>query len=58
MYSLFIVAPIEGFCVWSMFYFAVLYVFSSFAIIVVGERADCFTLSVWGLVVIIVLSSS
>ena len=48
MYSLFIFAPIEGFCVRSMFYVAVLYVFSSFAIILVGEREQIALLCLYG----------
>ena len=43
-----IVTPIEEFCNCSMFECALLYIYSGFAIILMGEeRANCFTLFVF-----------
>ena len=47
MDSLLIVAPIVGICNCSTFCCALLYVWSSIAIILMGERAGCFALFVF-----------
>ena len=51
MDSLLIVAPIVGFCNYSMFCCVLLCVLSSFVIILMGKRAGCFALSSWCLVI-------
>ena len=45
--SFLIVAPMSGFCVYSMFCCTLLCVLSSFAIILMGKRGGCFTLFVF-----------
>ena len=53
--SLFIVTPIVGVCIYSMFCCTLLYVHSGFAIILMGKRelVALFSLSFWCLVIVV-----